>query len=125
MSFELHLPLWAILYCGLIFANGIVTVIISNNKNITYMLSQLLSSAFMISFFFIYYGAVRGASDNVLYILMVIFILYQEIWVNKELYKQLFIEQVPMNERNAVISFLGIIMTIFLTPMIFIIINLF
>jgi len=125
MSFELHLPLWAILYCGLIFANGIVTVIISNNKDITYILSQLLSSAFMISFFFIYYGAVGGASDKVLYILMVVFILYQEIWVNKELYKQLIIEQVPLHERNGVISALGIVMAIFLIPLVYIIINLF
>jgi hypothetical protein len=125
MNFELHLPLWAILYCGLIFANGIVTVIISHNKNITYMLSQLLSSAFMISFFFIYYGAVGGASDKIVYIFMIIFILFQEIWVNKALYKQLILEQVPLHERSAVLSALGIVMAIFLMPLVYIIINLF
>ncbi len=125
MNLELHLPLWAILYCGMIFANGVVTVIISPNKTAIYILSQLLSMAFMISFFFIYYGAVGGASDKVLYILMVIFILYQEIWVNKELYKQLIIEQVPLHERSAVVSALGIVMAIFLLPLVYIIINLF
>ncbi|HIP02812.1 MAG TPA: hypothetical protein EYH01_02875 [Campylobacterales bacterium] len=125
MSFELHLPLWAILYCGLIFANGIVTVIISNNKNITYILSQLLSSAFMISFFFIYYGAVKGANEKTVYVLMITFILFQEIWVNQSLYKRIIVEQIPQNERSVVISALGITMAIFLSPLIYIIFSLF
>jgi hypothetical protein len=125
MNFDLHLPLWAIFYCGLIFANGIITIYISNNKNITYILSQLLSSAFMISFFFIYYGAVEGTSEKSVYILMICFILFQEIWINKELYKQLIVDQIPAPERSAVISALGIVMTVFLIPIIFIIISLF
>jgi len=125
MSFELHLPLWAILYCGLIFANGIVTVIISNNKNITYILSQLLSSAFMISFFFIYYGAVKGANEKTVYVLMITFILFQETWVNQSLYKRIIVEQIPQNERSVVISALGITMAIFLSPLIYIIFSLF
>ncbi len=79
----------------------------------------------MISFFFIYYGAVEGASEKSVYILMIAFILFQEIWVNKALYKQLIIEQVPPHERNAVISALAIVIAIFLVPMIYIIISIF
>ena len=124
MNLELHLPLWAILYCGMIFANGIITIKMSNNKTITYMLSQLLSTAFMITFFFIYYGAIAGADDKTIYIIMVLFILFQEVWVNKELYKRLITEQIPANERAIVITVLGIIMTIFLLPMISIVISL-
>jgi ABC-type multidrug transport system permease subunit len=125
MNLELHLPLWAILYCGLIFANGIITIKMSNNKTITYMLSQLLSTAFMITFFFIYYGAVAGVNDKNIYIIMVLFILFQEIWVNKKLYKRLIAEQIPAHERAIVITVLAIVMLIFLLPMIFIVISLF
>lgn len=125
MNFELHLPLWAIFYCGLIFANGIVTILISGNKNIIYIISQLLSTAFMISFFFIYYGAVIGPNEKTIYLLMIIFILFQEIWVNKALYEQLIIDQVPPNERSTVLFSIGFIMIIFLIPLFYIIISLF
>ncbi len=124
MNFELHLPLWSILYCGLIFANGILTVNISNNKNIIYILSQLTSTAFMISFFFVYYGAVKGVEDKSIYVAMILFILFQEIWVNRELYQKLIIEQIP-HERSMAITVISVIMVIFLLPMIFIIISLF
>ena len=124
MNLEFHLPLWAILYCSLIFANGIMTIIISNNKNIIYILSQLLSTAFMISFFFIYYGAITGADKKSVYIIMICFILFQEIWINRALYKKLVIEQTPASERAIVITSMGIIMALFLSPLFYIIFSL-
>lgn len=79
----------------------------------------------MISFFFIYYGAVKGANEKTVYVLMITFILFQEIWVNQSLYKRIIVEQIPQNERSVVISALGITMSIFLSPLIYIIFSLF
>lgn len=79
----------------------------------------------MISFFFIYYGAVKGANEKTVYVLMITFILFQEIWVNQSLYKRIIVEQIPQNERSVVISALGITMAIFLSPLIYIIFSLF
>ena len=96
-----------------------------SQENIIYILSQLLSTAFMISFFFIYYGVVAGASEKNIYLLMIGFILYQEIWVNKELYKKLIVQQTIPHERGVITSILAVTMLIFLLPMFYIIISLF
>ena len=120
MNLELHLPIWAILYCGLIFANGILTIKISNNKTIIYTISQLTSTAFMISFFFLYYGAVKGVNDKTIYLIMVLFILFQEVLVNRELYKTVIIEQIPPQERDIALIVLAIITIIFLLPLIYV-----
>jgi hypothetical protein len=118
------MPLWAIFYCSFIFANGVLTVIISQNRSNIYMISQLLSTALAISFFFIYYGVV-DKPDNTVLTLMILFILFQEIWVNKELYNKLIYEQIPENERDVTLISIGVILLIFLLPFIYIIIKVF
>ena len=124
MSLSFHMPFWAIFYCGFIFANGILTVIISQNKNPFYIISQLLSTAFAISFFFIYYEVV-DKPENTILVLMILFILFQEIWVNRELYNRLVFEQIPASERDITLIFIAIMLLIFLLPFFYIVIKIF
>lgn len=76
MNFEFQLPIWAIFYSGLIFANGVITIIISQNRTKLYVLGELLSTAFMVSFFFIYYGAASRPSDDMVLFVMLGFIMF-------------------------------------------------
>ncbi len=121
MNFEFQLPLWAILYCGLIFANAIITIIMSQNRTKLYVLAQLLSTAFIISFFFIHYGAVAKPSDDMVLFAMLGFIFFQEVFINHELYKRVMFEQIPKEDRAVMIPIFGIIMSVFLLPFFYIV----
>ncbi len=123
MSLEFHMPLWAILYCGLIFANGVLTIIISQNRTPLYVLGQLLSTAFIISFFFIYYGVVSKPNEVMILIFMLIFIFFQEIWINKELYNRLIFEQISDEQKSTVMFVLGVIMLVFLMPFFYVVVS--
>ncbi len=123
MNFEFHMPLWAILYCGLIFANGVLTIIISQNRSPLYILGQLLSTAFIISFFFIYYGIVSKPDEVMILILMLLFIFFQEIWINKELYNRLIFEQISDEQKSTVMFVLGVIMLVFLMPFFYVVVS--
>ena len=48
-----QMPLWAILYSGLILASAAGTIMISGRKSPLYILGELLSALFAISFFFL------------------------------------------------------------------------
>jgi len=124
MDIQLHMPFWAIFYCGFIFANGVLTVIISQNKNPFYIISELLSTAFAISFFFIYYGIV-DKPENTILVLMILFILFQEIWINRELYNKLVFQQIPASERGSVLGIIAVILLIFLLPLFYILTKIF
>jgi hypothetical protein len=56
---------------------------------------------------------------------MLFFILYQEIWVNKKLYKKFVSDNIPKQERSTVFLVLGIMMIIFLSPFIYVVFALF
>lgn len=83
------------------------------------MLSQLLSTAFMISFFFVYYDIVEKP-DRVIIVLMVLFILFQEIWVNREIYQEMVFKQIPHEHKNSAIFTIGILMIVFLLPLFYV-----
>ncbi len=121
MNFEFQLPIWAIFYSGLIFANGVITIIISQNKTKLYILGELLSTSFVISFFFIYYGAIARPSDDMVLFLMLGFIFFQEIIVNHQLYKKVMFEQIPKEDRAVFMPVLGVIMFVFLMPFFYVV----
>jgi len=124
MDIQLHMPFWAILYCGFIFANGVLTIIIAQNDNLFYKICQLLSAAFAISFFFVYYEIVEKP-DNTILTLMLFFILFQEVLVNRKLYDRLIFSQIAENEKNIVIASMGITLFIFLLPFIYVVVKVF
>ncbi|MCH9813332.1 MAG: hypothetical protein K0U47_05240 [Epsilonproteobacteria bacterium] len=125
MTFELHLPLWAIIYCGLIFANGLLTIYLSPNQTKVYIIAQLLSTLFTISFFFFYYHIFERPETLTVLLLMLLFILYQESYANKALYKKILIDNIPPAERKVTLYFVGITILFFLFPFFYVVITLF
>ncbi|HIP46134.1 MAG TPA: hypothetical protein EYG95_01105, partial [Campylobacterales bacterium] len=77
-EFSLHMPLWAILYCGLILASAAGTIMISGRKSPAYIFGELLSAVFTIMFFLFYYEAIPYPSSIMIVITMLVYILHQE-----------------------------------------------
>jgi hypothetical protein len=122
MEFQTDMPMWAIIYSIFIFVNGVATVIVSKNKSLIYAISQLLATAFMISFLFVYYQQVEKPESFVI-VLMVGFILYQEVVVNREIYEDLVFSQLEGEAKGFKIG-LFIFMALFLMPIFYIIASL-
>ena len=116
-----HLPLWAILYCGMIFASASGTIMISPRKDILYIISEYLSAAFAIVFFALYYGVIAYPEDIMIPMAMLGFILYQEIWVNRKLYTFLKNEDESPKERMFVLFFTALVFLLLLSPFLWII----
>jgi hypothetical protein len=123
MNFELTMPFWAILYCGFLIANGIMTIVINQNKSSNYILGEGLSTLFSVSFFFFYFNILQTPSPLII-LIMLAHIIYQEIWVNKELYNKFILDNIPKHEREITLIILSIIMLIFLSPLIYVLVSL-
>ncbi len=124
-SFSLHMPLWAILYSGLILASATGTIMISRRKSPLYILGELLSALFAISFFLFYYEVVAYPPALSILILMLSFILFQEIWINRELYGFLKMKDISPQERKFMLGFMAIMITLFLAPFFWITLSVF
>ncbi len=112
----LLLPLWAIFYCALILASAAGTIMISGRRTAIYIVGELLSAVFAISFFLFNYGVLAYPSTIMIVLMMLSFILFQEVWVNRELYSFLRMEDVNANERKFTLWFTTLFMGIFLLP---------
>lgn len=120
-----QMPLWAILYSGLILASAAGTIMISGRKSPLYILGELLSALFAISFFLFYYEVVIYPPALSIPILMLAFILFQEVWINRELYSFLEMGDMPPQERKFMFGFMAIMMTLFLAPFLWITLSVF
>ncbi len=124
MSFDLNIPFWAIFYCTFLMANGAMTVVISPDRSAKYIFGETLSTLLAISFFFMYFGTIKTPSTLILSLIL-FFILYQEIWVNKELYKQMVFDNIPEHERSKMFNILAVLLLVFLSPFIYVVFSLF
>ena len=114
---ESHLPIWAIIYSGLIFGSGIGTIIMNKDRTPLYIIMELLSTAFSISFFFIYYEKVAYPESISTILAMILFILYQEAWVNRKLYRFISDDnEVSENEKKPLLIFTIVFMFLLLSP---------
>ena len=123
-EFSLHMPLWAILYCGLIFASASGTIMMSGRRDILYITAEYLSAAFSIMFFAIYYEVTPYPSIMIV-IMMLLYILYQEAWVNRNLYGFLKDDTVPKEEQKFLLIFTAVFFLLFLSPFIWVLIEVF
>ena len=110
------MPLWAIFYTGFILASAAGTIMISGRKSSLYILGELLSAFFAISFFLFYYGVLAYPSSIMIVVLMLGFIFFQEIWINRELYGFLQMEDVDEGEKRFTLWFGALFLAIFLLP---------
>ena len=56
---------------------------------------------------------------------MLTFILFQEVWINRELYTFLEMGDMPAQERKFMLGFIAIMMTLFLAPFFWITLSVF
>ncbi len=116
----LHMPLWAILYCGIIFASASGTIMMRQNRDMIYITAEYLSAAFSIMFFAIYYGAVPYPDTIMIPLGMLGFVLFQEVWINRNMYGFLKDKSIPKEEQKFLLIFTAIFFLIFLSPFIWV-----
>jgi len=105
---------------SLIFS-AVFTIYISRNKSQLYMISQILSGVFTAAFFFIYYNIIPYPPSIATPILMLIFIIFQEIWVNKDLYDMVSLRHFPKKLHKTMLIVVPLSAIIFIAPVIWII----
>lgn len=112
----LHMPLWVILYAGVIFASASGTIMISGRRDIFYIITEYLSAAFAIMFFAIYYEVTPYPNTILIPLGMLLFILFQELWINRKLYAFLQDDTMDANERRFFLWFSLFFFLLFLSP---------
>jgi len=127
MSPSSHMPLWAVLYAGLLFASATGTIMISGRKSPLYIVGELLSGFFAISFFLFYYQVIPYPATLSTVVIMVLFILFQEAWVNKELYSfvEIEFETIPQHEKKYVLGFMFFFIILLLAPLFWVTLSVF
>jgi hypothetical protein len=124
-ALTLHMPLWAILYCGVIFASASGTIMMSKRKDILYIAAEYLSAAFAIMFFAMYYEVTPYPSSIMIAVGMLGFILFQEIWVNRKLYSFLKKGDESPKERQFLLLITTVVFLGFLSPFIWVVVEVF
>ena len=118
-----QMPLWAILYSGLILASAAGTIMISGRKAPAYIVGELLSGILSIMFFLFYYAVIPYPSSIMIVITMLVYILHQDLWINRELYGFLKDDSIPKEERKFLYIFTAVFFLLFLSPFIWVIIE--
>ena|GEM_PF-6329401 len=115
------MPFWAVIYVFSLILSAVFTIYISRNKSLLYMISQILSGIFAAAFFFIYYNVVPYPPSIATPMLMLIFIIFQEVWVNKELYDMVSLRHFPKKLHKTMLVVVPLSAIIFIAPVIWII----
>jgi len=122
---SLQMPLWAILYSGFILASAVGTIMISGRRAPAYIVGELLSGILSVMFFLFYYRVLPYPSSIMIVITMLIYILHQEIWVNRALYGFLKDDTIPKEEQKILLVFTAISFVALLSPFIWVLIEVF
>lgn len=115
------MPLWSIIYAALLVLSALFTIFISPNRSIHYIIGELSSGIFALLFFLFHYHIVPYPPSVITPLLMLGFILFQEIWVNRELYHFISLQNVPEEEHRWMLFFIPMMTILFLSPFIWIV----
>ncbi len=121
----LYVPFWSLIYLFVLFISAIFTIVISPDKTPFYILAELTSGLFAVMFFLFYYGVVPYPSHLLTPLLMLGFILFQEIWVNRDLYNLISLQNVPEEEQKSMLLIVPLVTILFLSPFIWIVLQVF
>ena len=105
--------------------SAVFTVYISPNKSPFYILAELASGLFAVMFFLFHYGVTPYPSHVLTPLLMLGFILFQEIWVNRDLYNLLSLQNVPEEEHRTMLLIVPLTTILFLSPFIWVVVQVF
>ncbi len=120
-----QMPLWAILYSGFLLASAAGTIMISGRKSPAYIFGELLSGILSVMFFLFLYEVIPYPSSIMILITMLVYILHQELWINRELYGFLKDDSIPKGEQKFLLIFTAILFLLFLSPFIWVLIEVF
>ncbi len=118
-------PFWSIIYLFVLFLSAVFTIVISPNKSPFYILAELVSGLFAIMFFLFHYGVIPYPSHVLTPLLMLGFILFQEIWVNRDLYNMLSLQNIPEEEHRTMLLIVPLTTILFLSPFIWVVVQVF
>ena len=124
-SLSLQMPLWAILYSGLILASAAGTIMISGRRSPAYIFGELLSGILSIMFFLFYYQVLPYPTSIMIIITMIVYILHQELWVNRALYSFFKDDTIPKEEQKFLLIFTAVFFIVLLSPFIWVLIEVF
>ncbi len=119
------MPIWAIIYSFILLVNSIGTIIISGSKSPLYIAGELLSGIFAITFFLFYYQVIDTPVQIITPLLMFGFILFQEIWVNRELYSLISLQDIPKEEQKFLLFIVPMVAILFIAPFIWVVLQVF
>jgi len=120
-----QLPWWALLYCIILLINGAGTLYIAGKSSPFYILGEMFSTLFAITFFLFYYEVLPRPASVWIPLGMLGWILFQEIWVNRHLYDMISVEGLPEEQRRQMLIFIPIIFILFLAPFVWVVLQLF
>ncbi len=120
-----QMPLWAILYSGFLLASAAGTIMISGRNSPAYIFGELLSGILSVMFFLFLYEVIPYPSSIMILITMLVYILHQELWINRELYGFLKDDSIPKGEQKFLLIFTAILFLLFLSPFIWVLIEVF
>ena len=122
------MPFWAIVYCLLIILSGIGVVIMYKKRPIYFIPGQVLSSLCGVLMFLFYYGSfVHKPQSFLVVLLMFSYILYWELWENRQLFPTLVAEKENSSREELVFfeepftmtkkAFIGFLVTILIVSL--------
>ncbi len=120
-----YVPFWSLIYLLLLLLSAVFTIVISPSKTPFYILAELSSGLFAIMFFLFYYGVVPYPAHIATPLLMLGFILFQEIWVNRDLYNLISLQNVPEEEQKSMLFVVPLVTILFLSPFIWVVLQVF
>ena len=115
------MPLWAALYVVSLVAGAVFTIYISRRFSPVYIAGQLASGLFSAAFFLIYYGLIPYPHSVSTPLLMLLFILFQEIWVNRELYDMLSLKNFPKSIHGLMLIAIPLLSVSYIGPLVWIV----
>lgn len=119
------MPLWALLYVIGLIASAVFTIYISNNRSLIYIAAELSSGILASTFFMIYYHLIPYPATVITPLLMLGFILFQEVWVNRKLYDMLSLDNIPKEFHHLMLIILPLSTILFLAPFVWIVAQVF
>ena len=115
------MPLWAVFYIVSLVVSAVFTVYISQSKSPLYIAGQMASALFASAFMLIYYNQIPYPRTIITPILMLFFILFQEIWVNRELYNMLSLKNFPKTTHRFMLITVPLITLSYISPLVWIV----
>ncbi len=119
------MPLWAVMYIFSLLISALFTIYISKNRSALYIVSEILSALFASVFFFIYYEQLPYPDTLFIPLAMLLFILFQEIWVNRELYDMLSLKHFPKEIHRFMLIAIPLSTITFIAPFVWIVAQVF